>query len=384
MDNKAYNKLFEIFKSYEESDWYKLITEVFEYKQLNLPVDIENEHPQETFIFIDVFLRNHDKNIADFYVKNLIDYYSTLNNILPNIKYFKIFHSIFATIKPTKYRYVLEYKLTKEDFLNSFPYDLGQDLQIDLISTLSNLRYVKDETTTSYLFNNISKYSSEFYILISLRYFQRSSDVPSYYEYLNQLIDEKFNTNNATIFINSFKELIFQKRSFKILYDWFTKFNTIKQEQLEVLNSKMRGWINYSNKYMIDKNYPYAKLLFFQINKEHIIPCYTLKNICNYIRRIPEIRDNIEEYIRKSSLLNENLIFNEWQKLLIYRIPRIPSENILRLDIDKIPDSYLQELSEMYLLDENKILSAELSEEELDILYPIIYTLRVIHIKEVA
>ena len=205
-------ELFNLFSSYNEDDWYNLITNIFNFTPLNLPVDIESDHPQETLIYIDFLLRNFDKNIADIYVKNLIDYYSTLNNIQPNIKYFKAFHSIFAHIKPTKYRYVLEYKLTKEDFLNNFSTDVGEDLQIDLISTLSNLRYVKDETTTSYLFNNISKYSSKYYILISLRYFQRSGDVPTYYEYLNQLIEESININNTTFFIEAFKELIFQKK----------------------------------------------------------------------------------------------------------------------------------------------------------------------------
>lgn len=369
MENENYKLLYETFEAYQENDWYTLISDVLEFRPLKLPIVIDNELPEETLTFISSFLANKNNKAVDIYNKQLIDYYTTLTLSSKNIKKFRTLNWVFSKIKPTKYRYTLEYKFTKEGFLNELDNEFGEKLQIGLLSTLSNLRYIKDESISDYLYNRQHVYNSELFILISLRYFQKTSEVSMYFNYLEHLISKKLNTTNAHIFIESLEEFVFQSKSFKSIYEWLKNSKHIKNDNFRIFKEEMLKWINYENRHIWSENSQYCEFIFFELTKEKYVPCFTLKRMIKNKDKYGFIMNELRVYFE--TLVETHHLPKEFKSYSPYRL--LPGNSLLfnKECISKnenISDKYIEELSVIYKLDVSKILTTNLSACEFNIM----------------
>jgi hypothetical protein len=369
MKDEKYEVLYKIFSEYDDSEWYSIITNILEFKSLKLPVIIDSGLPEETLSFIDSFIRKRDKDKADFFSKQLVDYYVTLSLYDHNVRKFKILNWVFSVIKPTKYRYALELFLTREDFLDEFTNNVGEELQLDLISTLSSLRYVKQETISGYLFNRLNKFKSDLFILVSLRYFQKTEEIHIYENYLDQLVINCLNSNNLDYFIESFKELVFQKKDYKIIYDWMVNSQSKEHQNYKILCTQMLEWINYKNKHLQDENHPYCKFIFFELNKNSILPCITIKQLLSFASQYTFIIDELEQYFINILSL-DSLFKHEYDRFNPYR--SIIYNNSIILDQERISTSYLKNLSQVYHVDITQFKIEKLNIYEFELLNAII------------
>ncbi len=364
-----YDELFLLFKEYKEPEWYKLITNILEFRTLDLPVTIDSGLPEDTLIFVDTFLRKRSKCFADFFTKQLIDYYTTFSHLEHNIKNYFIINWVISKIKPTRDRYALENKFTREDFLNEHSMQTGEDLQLGLLSTLSSLRFVSEETITDYLFNRQDKYKSDDFILVSLRYCQKTTDFNSYKKYLNHLINCRLTKDNCHYFIDAFKELVFLKKSYKFIYLWILNIQDIAPDKFSILKDELRKWINYSNKHVIE-NYNYCDLIIFELNKDSYMPCYTIKRLLKDLNLEGVSFENVIQYLQFDTFRLEDIssthIFKNFRPYRIYE-----NYQELVLDPNRIAPDKAKTLCDHYKIDVDQLLYASLTSSETELLYSI-------------
>lgn len=381
MENRSYNLLYTVLKDYSETEWNELISNILDFKYLDLPVVLDSELPEETLVFLNTFLQSKSKEILDLYLKHLVDYYSTLNHSNTSIRKFKTLHWVFSDIKPTKYRYVLERKFTREDFINEFGSEVGEKLQLDLLSTISCIRYVNNEILSFYIHNRQHKYNSDSFILISLRYFQKTVEESHYFTYFEYLVSTKLNIKSASFFVEALKELVFQNKSYKSVYDWLISTKNISKKHFPLLKQEMLNWINYENRDILSNSTPYCEFIFFELAKEDIVPCYTLKRMISHQNQYQFITNDISKYFE--SFLNKRNAPVGVHSYCPYVIPFI--DDILRNSDEStsnfknlvllfnkefistnetMSNEYLGKLSNIYKLNVNEIIKAELSENE--------------------
>lgn len=360
-----YEKLFDIFRSYKEDDWLQIIADILNDKSLNLPISINSGYAEEALIFINEFLSKRDKCTLLKYQKYLIDFYTTLEINNSNSNKFKTLHWVISAIKPIQFRYSLENKFTREYFLQTREVEIGEYLQINLLSCLSSLSYVERESITSYLFNRMKLYNSNSFILISLRYILKTAGDEIYFDYLNKIIMEKLNSNNVSEYVESLKEYVYQKKSYQSLYLWYElnqdKYLNSNEEQFRHLQNELRKWINYKNNQIHDD--AFCELLLFELNKERLLPPETLRNLVNYINRIPLIKEKLRKYFDYS--YKKFAIYTPYLSTIPYRFI---NQKII-LDASKIGAELTKQLiSEYKLNDEDSFNMVDANKEQIDIL----------------